>query len=180
MGKRVLVILTSLRAGSNSDRLGEAFAKGAEEAGNQVETVSLKGKQLRFCLGCLSCIKTQKCVIRDDDAPEIVAKMKEADVIAFATPVYYYGMSGQMKVLLDRANPLYTADYAFRDIYLLATAAEDEDEAVDGTRNGVECWIACFEKARLAGTVFAGGVDGPGTVEGHPAVLKAYETGKAV
>ena len=51
--KKVLIITTSLRHGSNSDALAEAFARGAAEAGNQVETISLKGKDIRFCKGCL-------------------------------------------------------------------------------------------------------------------------------
>ena len=69
-----------------------------------------------------------------DDANDIVEQMGRADVLVFATPVYYYGMSGQLKTLLDRANPLFPADYRFRDVYLLAAAAEDEAETVDGTR----------------------------------------------
>lgn len=50
---KVLIITTSLRARSNSDALAEAFARGAAEAGNEVETISLRGKDLRFCRGCL-------------------------------------------------------------------------------------------------------------------------------
>ena len=102
--KKVLIISSSLRRGSNSDALAEAFARGAAEAGNEVEQVSLKGKDLRFCMGCLACQKTQKCVIADD-APAIVEKMYAADAIAFATPIYYYELSGQLKTLLDRSNP---------------------------------------------------------------------------
>ena len=100
--KKILVISSSLRRNSNSDALAEAFAKGAAEAGNEVETITLKGKELHFCTGCLACQKTQRCVIADD-APAIVDKMYAADVIAFATPIYYYEMSGQLKTLLDRA-----------------------------------------------------------------------------
>ena len=48
--------------------------------------------------------------------------MEWADVLAFATPIYYYKMSGQVKTMLDRGNPLYAADYAFWDVYLLAAA----------------------------------------------------------
>ena len=121
--KKILVISTSLRHDSNSDALAEAFAKGAAEAGNEVESITLK-----VCTGCLACQKTQKCVIADD-APAIVDKMYAADVIAFATPIYYYGMSGQLKTLLDRANPLYTTDYHFRDIYFLSSAAEEDPQA---------------------------------------------------
>ena len=69
-----------------------------------METVSLKGKDLRFCKGCLTCQKTQRCVIADD-APAMVQKMYEADVLVFATPIYYYELSGQLKTLLDRDEP---------------------------------------------------------------------------
>ena len=123
--KKVLIITSSLRQRSNSDALAEAFARGAADAGHEVETVTLKGKELHFCRGCLACQQTQKCAIADD-APAIVQKMYEADAIAFATPIYYYELSGQLKTLLDRSNPLFTTDYHFRDIYLLTSAAEDE------------------------------------------------------
>ena len=106
MAKNVLIISTSLRSHSNSDALADSFLTGAADAGNQVEKITLRGKTLAFCRGCLACQRTQKCVIRDD-AAEIIEKMRRADVLVFATPIYYYGVSGQMKTLLDRANPLF-------------------------------------------------------------------------
>ena len=54
-------------------------------------------------------------------------------------------MSGQMKTMLDRANPLYTADYTYRDVYLLATAADEDEHAIDGARKGLEGFIACLK-----------------------------------
>lgn len=177
MSKKILVISTSLRANSNSDMLAEAFMSGAREAGHEVEKVSLKDKTIGFCKGCLACQKTGSCVIRDDTG-EIVEKMLHADVLVFATPIYYYEMSGQMKTMLDRANPLYTADYAYRDVYLLATAADEDEHAIDGARKGLEGFIACFERARFAGCVFAGGVDDPGTVKKHSALEKVREMGR--
>lgn len=179
MSKKVLVITTSLRANSNSDLLAEAFVNGAKEAGNQVDIVSLKDKTIAFCKGCLACLKTGACVIKDD-AIEITNKMHDAEVIVFATPIYYYEMAGQMKTLLDRANSLYDSDYKFQDIYMLSTAAEDEEGVDARAVGGLEGWIACFERARLAGTVFAGGVDGAGTITGHPVLREAYDMGKNV
>lgn len=85
-----------------------------------------------------------------------------------------------MKTLLDRANSLYPADYAFRDIYLLSAAAEDEPDVDEGAVHGLKGWIACYEKARLAGTVFAGGVDAQGAIKGHPSLQKAYDLGAAI
>ena len=174
--KKVLVISSSLRLRSNSEALADEFIRGASEAGNEVEKITHKDKEIHFCKGCLSCQKTQKCVIKDD-APAIVEKMHDADVIAFASPIYYYEMCGQLKTLLDRANPLYPSDYRFRDIYMLTSAAEDEEYVPERAVTGLTGWIDCFENARLAGTVFAGGVNGPGETEGHPALKQAYEMG---
>lgn len=179
MSKHILILSTSLRKNSNSDVLAEAFAKGAREAGNQMEQISLRDKTIGFCKGCLACQKTGCCVIHDD-ADAIAQKMLHADVLVFATPIYYYEMSGQMKTMLDRANPLFIADYAFRDIYLLTSAAENEDYVDERAVNGLEGWIACFEKAKLAGKVFAGGVTEPGEIDGHPALQEAYQRGKSV
>jgi multimeric flavodoxin WrbA len=179
MSKNVLIISTSPRKNGNSETLADAFAKGAADAGNTVEKVSLYDKTISFCKGCLVCQKTGRCVIRDD-ADTVAQKMLTADVLVFATPIYYYEMCGQMKTMLDRANPLYSLDYAFRDVYLLASAAEDEESTVDGAVHGLQGWIACFPKSRLAGTVFGGGVDAVGAIKGHPAVEKAYEMGKSI
>lgn len=177
--KNVLIISSSLRKGSNSEALAAEFARGAADAGNKVELISLRDMDIRFCRGCLACQKTQKCVIADD-APAIVAKMHDADVIAFASPIYYYEMSGQLKTLLDRANPLYPSDYRFRDIYMLTSAAEDEPSTPERAVSGLTGWIDCFAKACLAGTVFAGGVNDPGEVKGHPALAEAYTAGKNI
>ena len=106
--------------------------------------------------------------------------MHDADVIAFATPIYYYEMSGQMKTLLDRANWLYSSDYRFTDIYLMTAAAEDDDFVPDRAESGLTGWIDCFARARLAGSVFAGGINGPGETAGHKALAQAYEMGKTV
>lgn len=179
MGKKVLIITSSLRTNSNSDGLAEAFARGAREAGNMVETVSLKGKDIGFCRGCLICQKTQECVIRDD-ASRIAQKALNTDVLVFATPVYYYGMSGQLKTLLDRCNPFFSSQYAFREVYLLAAAAEDEEDTVTGTVTGIRGWVDCFENAQFSGMIFAGGVNETGAIQGHPALERAYELGKSV
>lgn len=179
MSKRVLVLSTSLRPNSNSDLLARQFAQGAQEAGHQVELVSLRDKELHFCRGCLACLKQSRCVMQDD-ANAIVEKMGAADVICFATPVYYYEMSGQMKTLLDRANSLYGSDYAFTDVYLLTAAAEDAEGVDRRAISGLEGWIECFERAHLAGSVFAGGVNGAGEIEGHAALQQAREMGAAI
>ena len=179
MGKNVLIISSSPRKGGNSETLAASFAKGAQDAGNHVETVYLREKQIGFCKGCFACLKVGHCIIKDD-AVEIAAKMHDADVLVFVTPVYYYNVSGQLKAMLDRANPLFGSDYAFTKVYLLATAAEDEAETVDGTVKTVQGWVDCFDRCELAETIFVGGVNSVGDIVGHPALEKAYQSGKEV
>lgn len=177
--KNVLIISSSPRKNSNSEALAGEFARGAAGAGHNVETVTLRDKEISFCRGCMACHQLGKCVIKDD-ARDIADKMLLADVIVFATPVYYYSVSGQLKTMFDRANPLYSADYTFREVYLLATAADDADSAVEGAEKAVQGWVDCFERAKLCGTVFAGGVNEPGEIVGHEAMSRAYEMGASV
>lgn len=180
MKKKVLILSSSFRSGSNSDALAEAFAGGARESGHEVEKICLAGKDIHFCRGCLACQKTGRCVIHDDADIIVQEKMLHADVLVFATPIYYYEMCGQMKTLLDRSNPLYSSDYAFRDIYLIAAAAEDGDFVWEKAAEGLKGWIDCFSRAHLSGVIFGGGVTEPDMVQKTPAMARAYEAGKAL
>ena len=179
MNKKVLIISSSPRKGGNSETLAAAFAKGAREAGNQVETVYQREKQVGFCKGCLACLKLGHCVIQDD-AVEIAAKMHDADVLVFATPVYYYSVCGQLKTMLDRANPLFGSDYSFTEAYLLVTAAESGRSTFDGAKKAVQGWVDCFPRCTLAGTVFAGGVNDAGDIAGHPVLKQAQRMGMEI
>ena len=177
---KVLVITTSLRAKSNSDRLAEELIRGAKDAGHEVEQISLKGKEIKFCIGCLSCQKTQKCVLKDD-AVQIAEKVKEAETLVFSTPIYYYEMSGQMKTLLDRLNPLYPSDYKFRKVYMLSVATEDEDYVPEKAVSGLQGWVDCFEKAEFAGSLFCGGISDPNEAASNVNALdRAYQFGSTL
>lgn len=177
--KHIIVISTSLRHGSNSDMLANKFIEGATEAGHRVKKISLTGKSIQFCRGCMACQKLGKCVIKDD-ANDIMTRVLEADVIVWATPIYYYEMSGQMKTLIDRMNALYSLDYKFREVYMLSTAADDAPETPRRAEAGLTGWIDCFEKAHLAGTLFCGGVEDARDIEGNAKLQEAYEMGKNV
>ena len=177
--KNVIVISTSLRHGSNSDLLADKFVEGAQAAGHEVEKISLVGKDIQFCKGCLACQQLGRCVITDD-VNGIMDKVLSADVVCWATPIYYYEMSGQMKTLIDRMNAMYPLDYQFRDVYLMTTAAEDEEQVPKRAEAGLTGWIDCYPKSRLAGTIFCGGVNGARDIEGNPKLQEAYELGNNI
>ena len=104
--KKIVIISSSLRNNSNSEILADWFMKGAIDAGNIVEKISLKDKVSHFCIGCMKCHQTGECQLQDD-ANFIVQKIQISDVVVFATPIYFNEMSGQLKTLFDRSNSLY-------------------------------------------------------------------------
>ena len=177
--KKIVVISTSLRRGSNSDMLADQFVEGAKAAGHEVEKISLVGKEIQFCKGCLGCQKLGRCVI-NDDVNDIMAKVLQADDICWATPIYYYEMSGQMKTLIDRMNAMYEQDYQFRDVYLLTTAAEDETETPKRAEIGLTGWIDCYPKSHLAAHLFCGGVNDAREIEGNAKLQEAFELGEKI
>lgn len=174
---KILIISTSLRNKSNSEILATSFAEGAKAVGNEVEIVSLKDKSIAFCKGCLACQKVGHCIIHDD-ANEITDKIEKADVIVWATPIYYYEMSGQMKTMIDRANPIYSREYRFKKVYLLATATEDEPFVPEGATKGVQGWVDCFDGVDFVETLFVGGVTSPGDIVNNKGLEKAYNLGR--
>lgn len=179
MSKKVVALSTSLRSNSNSELLAKSFVEGSKESGNEVEYISLKNKDIRFCIGCLACQKLGHCVIKDD-VTDIMDSVLYADVVVWASPIYYYEMSGQMKTLIDRLNPMYSKDYRFRDVYLLATAAEEGDEVIEKAITGLNGWIDCFEKTSIKGTVLCGGVSSGGDISSNTKLKEAYNLGSHV
>ncbi len=174
--KNVLIISSSPRKNGNSDRLCQEFAKGAEEAGHHVKTVRVAEKNIGFCTGCYACGQTGKCY-HDDDMNEIIPDLIDADVIVFASPVYFYNMSGQLKVFIDRLLPCYHKIRA--DIYLIATANDEDISAVKKSLDAIrgltyDCLEACEEKGRI----IACGVDRIGDIENRPELKLAYQMGK--
>ncbi len=176
MKKNIIVISSSLRLDSNSNILADEFIKGAINKGHKVEKIDLKNKTINYCKGCLACSKTNRCVIKDD-SNEIIEKMKNADVIVFASPIYFYSISGQLKTLLDRTNPLFSSNYKFKDIYLLLTAADDANNAIDGPIKAIQGWVDCFDGVNLKDVVFAGGINNPKEIINHDALKTAYDLG---
>ena len=175
MVKKVLVVSTSLRGNSNSEILAKECERGAKDAGHEVEFVSLRGKDIRFCIGCMTCQKSGRCVLKDD-VTEIMAKVKESEVIIFATPIYYYEMCGQMKTLIDRCCARYT-EMTDKEFYFILTAAEESIPMMERT---VECFrgfLDCLEGPVERGVVYGVGAWHVGEIESSPAMQGAYELG---
>ena len=148
MSKKVLILSASPRKGGNSDLLCDQFAKGAEEAGHQVEKIRVQEKKISPCLACYGCRGTGVCVQKDDMAA-ILDKMVQADVLVLATPVYFYSMDGQLKTLIDRTLPRYT-EIRDKEVYFIATAAAGKG-AMERTMDAMRGFTDCLPGAQVKG-----------------------------
>ena len=98
---KIVILEGSPNQNGSSHMLAEEFAKGAGEAGHEVVSISAAHSRIGPCRGCISCGYDGPCV-QKDDMEHIGLKILEADMLVFVTPLYYYGISAQLKTLIDR------------------------------------------------------------------------------
>ncbi|MDY2921979.1 MAG: flavodoxin family protein [Eubacterium sp.] len=183
--KKIVVFNGSPRIHGNTAKLVEAFEKGAKEAGHQVTVFDLTKRQIHPCLGCMQGGKNSEfpCVQRDG-MTEIYPAFDEADVMVWASPLYYWGISGQLKCTIDRLFALAERDKRegrkgamAREIALLMTADgnafEDVEVWFDGLKDRSVQW-------KSVGKVLCGNLHGSDNMEGRPEIQQAYELGKNI
>ena len=98
---KIVILKGSPNKKGSSNLLAESFAQGAQEAGHSVEVVDTAHSNIHPCTGCIHCGYEGPCV-QKDDVEMIRKKILSADMIVFVTPLYYYGMSAQLKTMIDR------------------------------------------------------------------------------
>ncbi len=176
--KKVLILSGSPRKNGNSDILCDEFARGAAEAGHQVEKIRVAEKSIGYCRACYACRGTGVCAIKDD-MDEIMQKMISADVLVLASPVYFYSVDAQLKALIDRTVARWTK-VKDKEFYYIVTAADSDKKAAATTLACFRGYADCVEGAREKGIVYGMGVYEKGEVKSTPAMTEAYEMGKAV
>lgn len=179
MSKNVLILSSSPRKGGNSDILCDQFKKGAEEIGSQVEKIRLAEMKIDYCSACYACKKLRHCV-KQDDMEQIISKMRSADVIVLATPVYFYTMCAQMKTMIDRTlGGAQKAGLENKEFYLIATAA-DGKAAMERTIDGLRGYLECLPGAKEMGVIYGAGAWQLGDIQNNPAMQEAYQMGKSI
>lgn len=180
MSKRVLIISSSPRKGGNSDILCDEFLKGATDSGHNAEKIFLRDKKINYCTGCGFCNTNDytKCS-QQDDVNEIMDKMEAVDVIVFATPIYFYAISGQMKTFIDRICSRYT-HLVNKEFYYIMTAADTSQGAIQFALGEFKGLMACLDNPIEQGYLFAGGVWQKDEVKATVYPKQAYELGKSI
>lgn len=178
--KKVLILSGSPRKNGNSDVLCDEFMKGALAAGNLVEKIRVAEKKIAPCTGCYFCKDSGGRCVFNDDMCELLEKILAADVLVLATPVYFYSMCAQLKVVIDRTVARWK-DIKNKELYYVMTAADDEEDTMDATLAGLHGFATCIDGYKEKGTLYGKGVYGKGEIFNHPELLQsAYEMGKSV
>ena len=185
MAKKILELVSSPRKNGNSTLLAHAIADGARSVGARIETFSLHRLNIRPCTACDKCHAADDrfCVIRDD-MQKLYAKILSADGLIYASPVYWFTVSAQMKLFMDRCYALGgPGGYALRGKRIaVALTYGDADPFRSGAVNALRTFQDAFAyvEAVLVGSVYGTGL-APGDVLKKKALLKeAFALGKAL
>jgi len=180
---KILVLQGSPRKKGNSIALAEQIIKGAESAGAEVEKIFLHGKDISPCQACYACQKkdSKGCAI-DDDMQPIYQKLVDADCWVIASPVYWFTMSGQTKLFMDRcfALPAYKKNAFAGKRIAIAMSYGDTDPFKSGCVNALRTFQDAFGYvgAKIVGMVY-GSAEKPGEIKSNqPLMDRAEALGK--
>ena len=132
---KVLVLTGSPHANGTTAVLADAFCEGALSAGHHVERFDTGRMKIGPCLGCMGCRREGGACVRHDDMEKILPALVEADAVVFVTPIYYFGMTAQLKAVIDR---FFAVNGQLREsnkkAYMISVCGDAEDWVMDGLR----------------------------------------------
>lgn len=183
--KRVLVLLGSPRKKGNSTTLARQITKGAESMGAQVETLYLNGLKISPCQGCYTCQQEERpgCAV-NDDMQAVYPKLLESDAWVIASPVYWFSMSAQIKIFMDRCFAMFrdTPEQSpfFNKRIAIAMSYGDSDAFNSGCVNALRSFQDAYNYvgAKIVGMVY-GSAEKPGEIGSNQNLMQqAEELGK--
>ena len=175
----ILILSGSPRKDGNTEMLVDAFAKGTMEH-HQVEIVSVRDYKVNPCLGCNACFMNgdHSCV-QKDDMPAIYKKMSQADMLVIASPVYFYGISAQLKAVIDRFHNPIRDTFHIKKMALLLVGAATLPELFDAILTEYNLCLKFFN-IEDAGKVLVRGVKDKGDLKGTRFLDDAYQLGTSI
>lgn len=176
---RIVVLEGSPNRRGSSNHLAEQFIRGAEEAGHTVTVVDAAHADIHPCTGCIHCGYEGPCV-QKDDMEEIRRTILDADMMVFVTPLYYYGMSAQLKTLIDRFCAFNSSIQAKRMKSALLAAAWNAD---DWTFDALEAHyrtLVRYLSLKDMGAVLGRGCGTPSVTKRSRYAQQAYELGRSL
>ncbi len=173
----ILVITGSPRKGGNTDIMAEAFAQGARESGNQVVVKNAGTLKVAPCLACEYCFAHDGVCVQKDDMAGILEEVDKSDMIVFASPVYWFGMSAQIKLVIDRLYARARKGFRPTQTALLLNAMSN------GVFEAAITQYKCtnnYVKWRDRGIITISGMDEKGSMKSAPQLKEVVELGRSI
>lgn len=176
---KIMVLVGSMRKGGNTQLLAQAFAEGAKKR-NEVEILSVADYKVNPCIGCNSCFtrENNRC-FQEDDMVQIYEKLRTADIVVIASPVYFYGISAQLKAIVDRLHTPMRKEFPIKKLGLLLVGAATLPELFDAIKVQYQLVLDFFHLENI-GMVLVRGVKEKGDIVENAALREAFELGMSV
>lgn len=151
---------------------------GAKDSGNEVVEIFINDKNINYCKACAYCERHKGECSQHDDMAEIISEILKSDVVVFSSPVYFYSISGQIKILIDRLVTIYR-QITNKEIYYIFAAGDKTPnfKIVELCMCGL---VSCFAGSKVMGMIQAGGVRKKGEVSYTEHLQEAYKMGAEV
>lgn len=173
----IIILVGSERKNGNTTELSKSFMKGAS-INNKVEMISVSEYKVNSCTGCNCCLKNMKCV-QNDDMQKIYEKLNEADIVVIASPVYFYGISSQLKAIVDRLhNPLRNT-FNVKKLGLFLVGGAGIPNLFDAIKLQYQMILSFFTLEDI-GQICVSSVREIGEIKNTKALEQAYELGLSI
>ena len=175
---KILILSGSPRKGGNTELLVDAFIRGAAKH-HHVQIVSVRDYKVNPCLGCNACFKANGICAQKDDIAIIYEKMSQADMLVIASPVYFYGISAQLKAIIDRFHNPIRDTFHLKKMALLLVGAATLPELFDAILSEYNLCLKFFN-LEDAGKVLVRGVKDKGDIKNTDALNETYILGLSI
>ena len=179
MSKNIVVVTGSPRANGNSDILAGAFIEGARQCGNSVTVFHAGRMNINGCLDCKYCFSHEGECIQKDDMQAVYPSLRKADILVFASPVYWYGLSSQIKALIDRMFAGCMKPYPIASIGLLLTYGDTDPEVAAPAISHFKA-ISHYMDWKIEGIIMQEGVKEAGEIRGKKSLQDAENLGAGI
>lgn len=179
MSKKIVLLNGSPRKNGNTEILADAFIQGAEASGNIVTKFNVGRMKVTGCTDCKYCFTHLGECAKKDDMQEIYKALYDADLLVLASPVYWHGMTAQLKSVIDRMNVGTAKPMPITDAALLAVYGDTDTEAVEATISHYKA-IITYMGWRDCGIVTQSEVMEKGDISGLSSLAEAKDLGNSI
>ena len=179
MSKNIVVVIGSPRENGNTEILSDAFIKGAKSNDNTVTKINLSKLKISDCVDCKYCSTHDGECAQRDGMDEVYPALRKADMIVFASPIYFYGFTAQMKAVIDRLIVSFAKNFPITSCALL-TVYEDTDTTVCEPIIAHYRAVTGLLRWEDKGIIAVSGVGAKGAINCHDSLVQAEQLGTSI